>query len=418
MKRSFKNLILSSLLLVIGLSTVGCARNSSSLPPFVDYASEFKFDETSNRKREVVTVKQAIDGDTVHFNGSFGEFGVVKARFLGVDTPESTGKVEPWGKKASNFTKEKLSTAAEIMVESDSENWDVDSTSERYLLWIWYRPSAGADWKLLNLEILQNGYSKAKGIGETGYAEVFQKALSQAIAHKLNVHSDGKDPDFFYDEAIQLTLSEVRSKLDSYVDAKIQFPALVTRIAGNTAYVEDVDLDTGKVYGMSVYMGYVAYPFIKVGNEVSFIGTLTNSEGFGYQVSGLSYMATMPNYKYNSKLISEGNEVVPTIVTADEVNNGASILSTNVKMENLTVTDVYTTKDGASKGAMTLTCETEDNKTVDVRTEVIYKDDLGKELLTKADVIDKTITINGIVDQFDGDYQVRVFTYDDITFVD
>ena len=41
MKRSFKNLILSSLLLVIGLSTVGCARNSSSLLPFVDYASEF-----------------------------------------------------------------------------------------------------------------------------------------------------------------------------------------------------------------------------------------------------------------------------------------------------------------------------------------------------------------------------------------
>ena len=39
---------------------------------------------------------------------NFLENGVLKARYIAINTPESTGSIEPWGKKAANFTKTKL----------------------------------------------------------------------------------------------------------------------------------------------------------------------------------------------------------------------------------------------------------------------------------------------------------------------
>ena len=160
-------LFLAALLSLTALVSCGGGNNTSVTPSentsiseelqFIDYASQFKYDENSTRVKEIVTVKNFVDGDTVHFNSANGKNGVLKARFLGVDTPESTGKVQNWGKTASNFTKNSLKDAAEIMIESDSDKWEVDSTGERHLVWVWYRPTAGADWKLLNLAITQEG---------------------------------------------------------------------------------------------------------------------------------------------------------------------------------------------------------------------------------------------------------------------
>ena len=57
-----------------------------------------------------VTLRSCTDGDTANFVqegyvDSFNRQITIKTRFLGVNTPESTAKVEPWGKKASLFTK-------------------------------------------------------------------------------------------------------------------------------------------------------------------------------------------------------------------------------------------------------------------------------------------------------------------------
>ena len=417
MKFNIKGLLFSLLALFSVVVAPSCGET-----PFVevDYTTEFKFDANSGRKSEVVELKNTVDGDTAHFNGSFGENGVVKARFLGIDTPESTGKVEPWGVKASKFTKERLLNAESIMVESSSNEWELDSTGGRHLLWIWYKTTATADWRLLNLEILQAGFSKAKGAGDTCYGEVLSKALNQAIKLKLNVHSENPDPDYFYEDSIPLTISELRKNTKEYEQKKVAFEGLVTRVAGQTAYLEEYDHEDEQMYGMSVYMGYTAYPFIKQGNICRIIGTVTYYDAAAtWQVSGLTYMQFQPNYKYNSKLISEGHDVVPTEITADELNDGEMLLSTNVCMNNLKVVEAYTTKNGDSKGAMTLTCKTSDDKTVIVRTSVIYKDlSTSTELLTEADVLNKTIYVNGIVDKFENEYQIRIFTMDDFRYVE
>ena len=93
--------------------------------PFIDYAGQVQFDKGSSQtaKVQVTGIKSFIDGDTTHFYvpTSVSATGFVKARYIGVNTPESTGKIEPWGKKASTFTKEKLSSAVSIIVESNDD---------------------------------------------------------------------------------------------------------------------------------------------------------------------------------------------------------------------------------------------------------------------------------------------------------
>ena len=93
----------------------------------VDYATEVTLDESSGTKQLEVTVKLFIDGDTTHFYvprdaEDYSEFvdGVLKARYLGINTPESTGRIEEWGKAAAKFTREKLESAEKIIVESDT----------------------------------------------------------------------------------------------------------------------------------------------------------------------------------------------------------------------------------------------------------------------------------------------------------
>ena len=141
--------------------------NSTVTDP-IDYAASVKLDmDSSTAKLEVVDIKMYIDGDTTHFHGPSGKFdgGVLKARYLAVNTPESTGKIEEYGKAAAAFTREKLSEATSIILESDSTSWEADSTGGRYLAWIWYKTADDAEYRNLNIEILQNGLAIASNSG-------------------------------------------------------------------------------------------------------------------------------------------------------------------------------------------------------------------------------------------------------------
>ena len=122
----------------------------------IDYAGELRLNLYSETVKQEVTVKAFVDGDTTHFFApeDLVETGVLKARYLAVNTPESTGKIEEWGKKASLFTREKLENAVSIIVESDDGEWHLDSTNTRYLVWVWYKPDAASPYRCLNVELL------------------------------------------------------------------------------------------------------------------------------------------------------------------------------------------------------------------------------------------------------------------------
>ena len=127
--KSFKKILLTFLTSISAFTFTSC--NNSNVNPnpnpdtntdtdkddektFVDYTTKdearLKLDYTGRSflKDGVsqVDLKTSIDGDTAHFT-EVGGSETIKCRFYGIDTPESTGKVQPWGKAASNFTKEK-----------------------------------------------------------------------------------------------------------------------------------------------------------------------------------------------------------------------------------------------------------------------------------------------------------------------
>ena len=193
----------------------------------VDYVANTKLDMNSSTKKLEVTLKWHIDGDTTHFHvpTSVDVTGVMKARYLAVNTPESTGKIEEWGKKASAFTEEKLTTAHSIIVETDGDDWDYDGNG-RFLVWVWYQPTEGAEYRNLNLELLQNGLALGSKSASTRYGEAAVAAINQATIEKLYVFSGQKDPDFPYGAAQSVTLKELRTNIDEYLGAKVAFEGL------------------------------------------------------------------------------------------------------------------------------------------------------------------------------------------------
>ena len=400
-----------------------------------DYVSELKLNMNSETKKQVATVKTYVDGDTTHFHvpEDVIEGGVLKARYLAINTPESTGKIEEYGKKASEFTRAKLSSAVSIIVESDDDKWNRDSTDSRYLVWVWYKESEDGEYRNLNLEILQNGLAVASSTGNNRYGSVCLSALAQARAEKLNVYSGEKDPDFYYGDAVELTLRELRLNVSDYTNTKVAFEGVITRNDGRSVYIEDYDSDSGLYFGMTVYYGFglsgAGLSIISVGNRARIVGTVQYYEaGDSYQVSGLTYRQMKPDDPNNIKKISDGHKPAFALVSAEKFASGMVTLEdggkeyrfaelslyTSVSMEDLTVKSIYTTSsdDSSSKGAMTITCE-KDGVTVTVRTAVLTGKD-GK-LVTAERYEGKNISVRGIVDYYDGEYQIKVLSVDDIT---
>lgn len=392
-----------------------------------DYVSELKLNMNSVTKKMEAKVKCFIDGDTVHFYVDEKEIpgGVLKARFIAINTPESTGKIEEYGKAASNFTKERLSQAVSIILESDDDLWNKDSTGGRYLVWIWYKTASDADYRNLNLEILQNGLCIASGTGQNRYGDICTSALAQAKFQKLNVYSGEKDPLFFYGDAVELTLPELRKNISEYNGVKVAFEGNITRGYDNSVYIEEYDPEDDRYYGMAIYIGFnlsgQGQAIMRPGNRVRVVGTVSFWETGGtYQVSGLTYRAIKPDDPDNIQLISDG--VTPAYVPTEaalfsDSEYCALALDTTVSVSNLLVTDYYMTKDTASDdyGALTLTCKAEDGSIVKVRT-VPLKDDTG-ELIPGTYYQGKHIDVRGLVAYYEG-YQVKLFATTDINIID
>ena len=407
----------------------------------VDYAGSVVLDWTSeSAKCEVQSVKTFVDGDTTHFYvpTSVNSAGFVKARYLGIDTPESTGKIEKWGKAASKFTRSKLENATSIVIESDDANWNVDSTGDRFLLWIWYQPSEGAAYRNLNIELLQEGLAIANKSASNRYGETCMAAIAQAKELALKINSTEKDPDFFDGDAIPVTLKELRTNVKAYEGSNVAVEGVITKIYNNGAFIESYDDETGMYHGFYMYFGFnlsgAALEMLSIGNEVRVVGSVQYYEaGNSYQISGILYNHRKPNDPNNSKLISEGN--TPAYVETDAntfVNGTVSVivnedgeevmkefkyaelaLGTTVSMNNLVVKKVYTTtnEDSSQHGALTLTCEV-NGITVSIRTSVL-KDAEGN-LITAEYFNGKTIDIRGVVDSYGSEYQIRVTTLGDI----
>lgn len=395
----------------------------------VDYAAAVQPDDTGATAQLPVAVGSFVDGDTAYFTfpTELAGEGPRKGRFLAVNTPEITGKVEEYGKAAAAFTREKLESAVSILLESDDGEWHLDSTGERYLVWVWYRTQQDGPYRNLNIELLQNGLGIASSSANNRYGDTCMAAIAQAKALGLNVYSGQPDPDFYYGDAVELTLKELRLNTAAYEGIKVAFEGVVTMNGFNSVYVEDYDEETGRYYGILVYYGYSlsggGLDVLTVGNLARIVGTLQYYEaGDSYQISGVTYRQIRPDDPGNLQKLGEGYAPAYAPMTAEAFANGVATvetaegpaerslaelaLCTTVSMEGLLVEQA---PPAGADGERTLLC-TADGLEVPVRLE-----GAAAEALAGESFAGRLIDVRGVVERYDGDYQILVLTTEGIT---
>jgi len=121
-------------------------------------------------KAEVIEV---IDGDTIVIRLENGQ--EERTRLIGVDTPESTREIEPFGKEATAFTTKSL-TGRIVYIESDVSERD---RFGRLLAYVWLsKPTDNSEAevraKMFNADLLLQGYASIMTIQpNVKYSDIF-----------------------------------------------------------------------------------------------------------------------------------------------------------------------------------------------------------------------------------------------------
>lgn len=126
-------------------------------------------------------VTKVVDGDTVYVKLENGK--EEKVRFIGVDTPESTTQVEPYGKEAAAYTKSKLLNK-DVWLELDVQERDKYG---RLLAYVWLSPPTKESdkeirAKMFNAVLLLEGYAQLMTVPpNVKYVEYFKKYQYEAM---------------------------------------------------------------------------------------------------------------------------------------------------------------------------------------------------------------------------------------------
>jgi endonuclease YncB( thermonuclease family) len=302
-----------------------------AFPYASDYATK-DFDEpTSGLAYGMATLVSNTDGDTANFY-TF-KHNLVKVRFLGINTPESTAKVEPWGVKASKFTAGKLNAAKHICLVNDIDIFEkYDSSGGRNLGFVWYQADETAAWRLLNLEIVEECYSKNllfKDSSKLNYQESFTKAGDAGASCGYRVYGTN-DPGYDYSsDVVEATVYAVRADYkDLGIDKdagnsgkELHLKALVVGMIGDNMVLRDIvrDLRQEPTDPYSTIYAYAGYStglgsWVNVGDVVYFYCRATIYNG-NYQLSDTK-AATSGNYAFKV-LASVGDSNYGDYVAAD-----------------------------------------------------------------------------------------------------
>jgi endonuclease YncB( thermonuclease family) len=379
---------------------------------------------------EQVTLKTCIDGDTAHFNTSTGD--TLKARFFGIDTPESTGSVEKWGKEASDFTKAKLKEASEngtIVISSPSDSYGTpspDSTGTRYVSLVWInltkKDAPLSELYLLNLWIVQEGLSYVKNVADMPtYSSTFYAAEQQAKDEKLCLFSNTTPASWNDGEYETVSLLDIKKEIEltladsnhvnAYDNKRVKVVGTVAGYSNNTLYIQNFytkdqggRYDYGEYAGINIYTGMsaVASKYTKTNTYIQVCGLCQNSENFGFQLTDTQFKPyPKDDDEKNARVLisADDNQDEFKLHTFEmkpsELSN--EVLNCSVELsETVTVTGGYKSEDGE----FTLYVADEDGKKLswDIFIPFNYHP-VGNETLNVDDVSyfdGKTFNVSGV----------------------
>ena len=424
--------------------------STSSGEEFIDYAHngslaldvDYKGRDFFKDGIGEVTLSTKIDGDTAHF------FPVVKttssekikSRFYGIDTPESTGKIQPYGHAASVFTGSKLDAAAKngtIVISTPGLGYkepQKDSTGSRYLSLVWInetKKNANFDELiLLNVWIVQEGYSWVNQLDKVPYMEdTFLKAEAQAKKFKLNLHSGKPDKDFNYGDYETTSILDIKREIVATLDdpthvnkfdnKKVRVTGTVAGYINKTLYLQGfftvADGSTkpeGEYASINIYTGTGVIPtrYTETNAVVMLCGTAITSETFGFQISGVTFPQLKSRESDNTaRVMLEPEDNVDPTTKLHVFEYSISELDTIVKnkdysslycatsiTDEFTVTEVY---ENDSHDEWTLYFNIPGTKTrcnFNVYVNFPYKPNPDSAIWTKNDFLNKTFTVKGI----------------------
>ena len=138
----------------------------------------FSFNLTVNAERLTVKLDKCVDGDTAWFKL---DKDVIKVRFLAINAPEYTSKIEKYGKESSDYTCELLNNAKKIEIEYDPES-DKTDKYDRHLVWVF------VDDNLLQEKIVEKGLAKIDYIyDDYMYTDLLTKKEIKAKTNKIGI---------------------------------------------------------------------------------------------------------------------------------------------------------------------------------------------------------------------------------------
>lgn len=158
-----------------------------------------------------VTLSYCGDGDTAVFNYPQEVYDAIDSsaksvRFLNMDTEETYyGGEEEWGKPASVYTCILLTSAEEIILQTDPGD-NLLGTYGRLLAWIWIKLPGEDEFHLLNYIVVKQGLAQVKyefGAGETiSYGEHTYNEwmhIAEDYAKAENLGQWGYLKDYYWD---------------------------------------------------------------------------------------------------------------------------------------------------------------------------------------------------------------------------
>lgn len=312
-------------------------------------------------------LKSVTDGDTAVFYLNNGErdtytvagksYEYVTIRFTGIDTPESTSSIDPWGKAASNYCKSLLKNAEGIIVDAldirtdnDAErNYStrLDSNGTRWLALVWYCPQGQdpenlSNYRSYQLDMIEECYTESvffktsrygyyakkstepllygrydtvtdsisgettKRYGSLLLSELFFEAGNRMAKTGTDLRVQGEtDPNYDYSKnPTKLSITEAIKQIDTLMTrgTYVELTGVITRYIGSNFYIEDKQGTPLYIY-MGINGNSISDVY-NVGDTIRIRGRLCEYGG-QYQMSDVVFKTS------TFSLVTDPNEVVP-----------------------------------------------------------------------------------------------------------
>lgn len=183
MKKCIKKIIISIIFIILAIIFALYYKNyiKQNVNTYNDNTITNVEESKDNIELVEATVTKVVDGDTiwVNINGNNE-----KVRFIGVNCPEYTTKIEPYGKEATEYTTNELFGKTVYLQKDVSETDDYD----RLLRYVWLKKIDTINEEnirqyLFNAKLVLNGYAKSNyykpDISFQSYLEKFENEARQ-----------------------------------------------------------------------------------------------------------------------------------------------------------------------------------------------------------------------------------------------